>query len=452
MENELLRVRFAPSPTGNLHIGGLRTALFNYIFAVQNKGDFLVRIEDTDFERSSKRHEVSILDSLRWCNFNIENDVVYQSERRRYHDKYVADLFDQGVLYEAEEPDLDGCIGIVIKFKVDKSRGPIVFDDLIHGKIVFPISEIDDFVVVRSDGTPLYNFVVVVDDMLMNISHVIRGEEHLSNTPRQILIYEAIGGKIPRFAHLPLILGNDGKKISKRDSTTSVIDYKRLGFIPEALLGYLVRLGWAHNDQEIFTIDEMIDLFDLKKVHLSGATFDYDKLLWVNSCFIKNLSKEEIYTRFRHYNLINDFEWCKDWNIYQKFECILLHRDRAKTLVDIIEGCEKTYNRPVCFGFDSEFFEKSVLPNVSFLKIFLSEIRNDKNVPFSGDIVSSIIKKFCSKHDIKIAGFFKVIRFALFNAEASVSICSLIGVIGFTEAISRINFFLKELKREGING
>jgi glutamyl-tRNA synthetase len=452
MKNKRLRVRFAPSPTGNLHIGGLRTALFNYIFAMQNEGDFLVRIEDTDFGRSSKRHEVSILDSLGWCNFDMKNEVVYQSERRKYHDKYVADLFDRKILYESEEPDSEGCIGTVIKFKVDKTRETITFNDLIHGEINFPISEIDDFVVVRSDGTPLYNFVVVVDDILMKITHVIRGEEHLSNTPRQILIYEALGGKIPTFSHLPLILGKDGKKLSKRDSTTSVIDYKRLGFVPEALLSYLVRLGWAYNDKEIFTIDEMVELFDLKKVHLSGAAFDYNKLLWVNTCFIRKLSKEEIYTRFRHYGLINDFNWCEDWNIYQKFECILLHRDRAGTLVDIIDGCGKTYNKPTCFCFDSEFFKKNVLKNVSFLKTFLDSLKNDVDIPFSSKIASVMIKNFCDENKIKIADFFKTVRFALFNAEASASICSLIGIIGFNETKNRIKFFLKKFKSESLNG
>jgi len=305
----MTRTRFAPSPTGMLHIGGVRTALFSWLYAKRHQGTFILRIEDTDRERSTDEATQVILDGMQWLGLKADEGPFYQTKRmdryREVLDQFVRDgnayrcyctkqeLEDMRAKQMAakQKPRYDGTcrhrseprpgVDPVIRFK-NPVDGVVVVDDVIHGKVVFENTELDDLIIARSDGTPTYNFCVVVDDWDMRITHVVRGDDHLNNTPRQINMLKALGATPPVYAHVPMILGADGAKLSKRHGAVSVLQYQEEGFLPEALLNYLVRLGWSHGDQEVFTVDEMIQLFDIKDVNKSASAFNPDKLLWLN--------------------------------------------------------------------------------------------------------------------------------------------------------------------------
>jgi nondiscriminating glutamyl-tRNA synthetase len=333
---EKIRVRFAPSPTGPLHIGGARSALFNYLLAKKSGGDFILRIEDTDVERSSAASEENIKQSLRWLGIDWNEGIdvggsygpYRQTERLSMYNKYVNQLLERGLAYRcycseeeiAEEREklmakgelpryLGKCRQLtpeqekdlvkqgrkpVIRFRVPEDEA-IVIEDLVRGNVTFESNGIGDFVIIKSDGIPTYNFAVVIDDTTMNITHVIRGEEHLSNTPRQILLYQALGVKMPKFAHISLILGKDRSKMSKRHGSTSVVNYQEAGFLPEALINYLALLGWSPDkEEEIFSMEQLIEEFSLDRVAKNPAVFDMDKLNWLNSYYIKESSPEKI--------------------------------------------------------------------------------------------------------------------------------------------------------------
>ena len=281
-----LRVRIAPSPTGPLHIGTARTALFNYLFAKKHNNSFILRIEDTDLERSDSKYEKDIIDGLKWLG--IEWDELYkQSKRTKTYEKYLKKLLDSGHAYEDE----------IIWFKNPKKK--VVFDDLIRGRVEFDSSLFDDFSIAKDLKTPLYNFAVVIDDYEMKISHVIRGEDHISNTPKQILIQEALGLPAPNYAHLPLILGPDKTKLSKRHGAVSIIDYKEQGYLPEALINFMALLGWSvqggpGNDRELFSVKELIKEFSLEKIQKGGAIFNIEKLDWFNGHYIRQLSLDKL--------------------------------------------------------------------------------------------------------------------------------------------------------------
>ncbi len=308
MSSNQVRVRFAPSPTGFLHIGGVRTALFNYLFARQKGGKFLLRIEDTDTERSEDRFTRDILTSLHWLGMDADEPILYQSQRLDRYRQLADQLISKGLAYRCtcteaeveasrEQMIRDGKKPMYARTCRSRSHpadgrphavrakfpltGSTSFTDLIRGEISFPNEDLDDFVMIRSNGVPTYNFVVVVDDLEMKISHIIRGDDHINNTPKQIFLYDAFGSEKPLFAHLPMILGQDKKKLSKRNGETSTNAYREQGFLPEALLNFLVRLGWSHGDQELFTREEMISLFNLENVQVSGAVFNTEKLLWI---------------------------------------------------------------------------------------------------------------------------------------------------------------------------
>ncbi len=296
--------RFAPSPTGYLHIGGLRTALYSYLWAKRNEGKFLLRIEDTDLKRNSQEAAKAIESAFKWCNFAHDGEVIYQSQRFELYKKYVQQLLDEGKAYycymsreeldamreaqqaKKERPRYDGTyrdftgtppqgIEPVVRIKAPQSGEKIAFTDGIKGPLSFNVDDMpDDFIIARSDGTPTYNFVVAIDDHLMGLTHVIRGDDHLSNTPKQIVVYNALGFTLPQFYHVPMILNPQGKKLSKRDGATDVMEYKTMGYFPEALLNFLIRLGWSHGDQEIFSLEEMIALFDPKDVNASASSYN----------------------------------------------------------------------------------------------------------------------------------------------------------------------------------
>ncbi len=315
-----IKTRFAPSPTGYLHVGGARTALFSWLYARKHGGQFVLRIEDTDLERSTKESVNAILEGMTWLGLEYDEGPFYQTDRFDRYEEVIQQLMDKGLAYRCncsrerldqlredqmkrkEKPRYDGRCRHqqisaeephVIRFK-NPADGVVVVDDMVRGKVVFHNSELDDLIIKRTDGSPTYNLTVVVDDDDMGITHVIRGDDHLNNTPRQINMLKAMGKESPRYAHLPMILGDDGARLSKRHGAVSVMQYYEDGFLPEALLNYLVRLGWSHEDQEIFTIEEMIQLFDIEDVNKAASSFNTEKLLWLNHHYIKNSDEKHI--------------------------------------------------------------------------------------------------------------------------------------------------------------
>ena len=350
-----VRVRFAPSPTGFLHIGGVRTALFNYLFAKKHAGKFLLRIEDTDVERSEDRFTQDILTSLKWLSMEAEEPILYQSKRLPHYQAIADQMIKDGLAYRCyctpEEVEasreqmikvgkkpmyartcrnlteaLPGRTSFAIRATFPLT-GQTSFTDMIRGEIHFPNEDLDDFVMIRTNGVPTYNFVVVIDDVEMKISHVIRGDDHINNTPKQIYLYDALKATKPLFAHLPMILGQDKKKLSKRNGETSTNAYRAEGYLPEALLNFLVRLGWSHGDQELFSMTEMIEFFDLSHVQVSGAVFNVEKLLWIAGEHLKKADPARLLTIVK-----SDF---KDKFSDQTFS--LLDGAYAKALIPFIQ-------------------------------------------------------------------------------------------------------------------
>lgn len=315
-----VRTRFAPSPTGYLHVGGVRTALFSWLHARKHGGEFVLRIEDTDLERSTLESIDAILQGMGWLGLDYDEGPYYQTQRFDRYNEIIDQLLQHGDAYlcgcsrerlevlresqmkNKEKPRYDGhCRHLdinpsdphVVRFNTPK-EGAIIVDDRVRGKVVFQNSELDDLIIRRTDGSPTYNLTVVVDDMDMEITDVIRGDDHLNNTPRQINILKALGKEPPAYAHLPMILGDDGARLSKRHGAVSVMEYRDQGILPEALLNYLVRLGWSHSDQEIFSIDEMVEYFDIGNVNKTASSFNHEKLLWLNQHYIKSANPERI--------------------------------------------------------------------------------------------------------------------------------------------------------------
>lgn len=319
--NTTVRTRFAPSPTGYLHVGGARTALYSWLYAKHNNGEFVLRIEDTDLERSTPEATAAILEGMEWLNLAWEHGPYFQTQRFERYNQVIEQMIEQGLAYRCycskerleelrhvqeqskQKPRYDRhCLHEhthsperphVVRFK-NPTEGSVVFEDAVRGCIEISNTELDDLIIRRTDGSPTYNFCVVVDDWDMGITHVVRGEDHINNTPRQINILKALGAPIPTYAHVSMILGDDGQKLSKRHGAVSVMQYRDDGYLPEALLNYLVRLGWGHGDQEIFSVEEMIKLFELESVSKSASAFNTEKLLWLNHYYIRELPAEYV--------------------------------------------------------------------------------------------------------------------------------------------------------------
>lgn len=369
-----VRTRFAPSPTGYLHIGGARTALLCYLFARKHGGEFILRIEDTDRERSTDESVQAILDSMDWLGLDYDEGPFYQTKRFDRYREVVQQLLDSGQAYHCyctpeeldtmreeamarkEKPRYNGYwrdrsdtppegVSPVVRFK-NPLEGKVTIEDAVKGPIVIDNAELDDLIIMRSDGVPTYNLTVVVDDMDMGITHVIRGDDHVNNTPRQINIFEALGAQRPVFAHLPMILGEDGKRMSKRHGAVSVMQYKEDGFLPEALLNYLVRLGWSHQDQEIFTLDEMKELFTLEAVNRSGSVFDDKKLEWVNQQYLQNADASYLSEALQPYMDSLSIDTRSGAPLA---EVANLLRDRAKTLAEMAQAARYFYQAPTTY-------------------------------------------------------------------------------------------------------
>ncbi|MGE0010424.1 MAG: glutamate--tRNA ligase [Candidatus Babeliales bacterium] len=460
-----IRVRFAPSPTGHLHIGGLRTALFNFLFARHNNGQFLLRIEDTDLERSRKEYTDAILEALRWTDITPDEPVVIQSERIKHHQKMINDLVERGKAYRcycsiglgaSKETymkydgacraqkftfDVTGKPYVVrIKLPIEHQEA-ITFEDLIRGPITISLEQLDDFIIARSDGAPVYNFVVVVDDHDMEITHIIRGEDHISNTPKQIVLYQAFGWQPPQFAHLPLIMGASGGRLSKRDAATSVLDYQTNGYLPEALCNYLARLGWSHGNQEIFTRQELIELFSIKGIGKSAAVFDPEKLDSINGIYMRAADNELLLAYIVQYiqkDLFDRVPWTKQ----QLVVLIGLYKERASTLRALVDEIILLAQGPLPLT-DVDRAQYITPKTALVLSQFIDEIK--ASAIFDAQHVQSICKQLAKEADVKMPEIAQPIRLALLGKTQSPGVFDLLSVLGKETSIKRIQEFASSL-------
>ncbi len=455
----MIITRFAPSPTGYLHIGGLRTALYSYLWARKNRGKFLLRIEDTDLKRNSIQATKAIEEAFKWVGLAHDGDAVYQSKRFDIYKKYIQQLLEEDKAYycyaskeeldvmreaqsaKKERPrydgryrDFDGDIpqGVepVVRIKAPLS-GKVEFEDGIKGLISFNVEDIlDDFIIARSDSSPTYNFVVAIDDHLMGLSDVIRGDDHLSNTPKQIVVYDALGFDIPKFYHVPMILNPNGKKLSKRDGATDVMDYKTMGYLPEAILNFLIRLGWSYKDQEIFSFDEMLELFDPKDINRSASAFNPQKLDWLNAHYIKNSQSERIVEELKFFDL----------HIYghDKKELIVdALKERAKTLKEFATMAKNIVDEPKTYDEKAvnKFLNDEALEILENYVEFINNYDKDLHLPIDFEEAT---KLFMKTHDIKMKQLAQPIRIAMVGSAVSPSVYDVLSIIGKEDVIKRV--------------
>ncbi len=466
--SEKVRVRFAPSPTGHLHLGGARTALFNYLFARHNKGTFILRIEDTDRTRSTEEYIEAIIEGMKWLDLDWDEGPYRQVDRFNIYKDYADKLLREGKAYycycspeelekrrqealaQGKTPKYDGRCKLLkepipdrvpaIRFMMPQ-EGETVVNDLIRGMVVFENAQLDDLIIMRSDGTPTYNFTVVVDDVDMGITHVIRGDDHLNNTPKQLHIYKAFGYGIPAFAHLPMILGHDKARLSKRHGATSVTSYKDMGYLSDAFVNYIVRLGWAHGDQEIFTRDELIKYFSLEDVGKSAAVFNPEKLLWLNSQYIMKTPTEKLIEMVMPF-LVREMIIQKDQTLDKEWlsKAIDTLKERAKTLVELAHSLR------FYIAEDIEYEEKA---KTKFL--------NEKNLPYLLDVKDAVkgidnfvapeIEKFfvslVEKHKTKLGNIAQPVRVAITGKTESPGIFEVLEIVGKGKTLKRLEKAIK---------
>lgn len=467
-ENRPVRVRFAPSPTGYLHIGSLRTALFNWLFARHHNGTFLVRIEDTDIERSKPEYTHAIIHDLKWMDLQPDEPIVIQSHRFPEHAKLIELLLQQGKAYkdyytQDELIDLykektgaaefvkayavcrnqpqDQDKPYVVRFKLPLDRQAVSFNDLIRGTVTFDIEQLDDFVIARSDGRPMYNFVVVADDIEQRVTHVIRGEDHISNTPKQILLYEALEKQLPDFAHLPLILGKEGQRLSKRDAATATQEYRELGYLPDALLNYLVRLGWAHGDQEIFSREELIKVFSIEEVGKKGSIFDQEKLDWINGLYMRHSDNRALKGMLSDLQLDFGGSHFEDLQIV---ELINLYKDRSKTLVELAHHLKtfgqtpQAYDATAC----SEWVDSQTVSMLQDLMQKLNELPS-----FTLHDIKELLAVYAKQQNKKLGAIAQPIRIALVGGSSSPSVFELLAILGKKESLRRLERFVVFLQQ-----
>lgn len=462
MNNSSIRVRFAPSPTGHLHIGGLRTAIFNWLFARHYNGTFLLRLEDTDLERSKQEYTDAILDALAWTNIQSDEPMVIQSQRYDRHMQVIEQLIKDGRAYRCycTNTEIEQRIGQsasaddefakydgfcrtrsasdahgahVIRFALP-AQDSVTFNDLIRGPITFEMNQFDDFIIARSDGRPVYNFVVVVDDADMRISHVIRGEDHISNTPKQIMLHEACGFSAPQFAHLPLILGPSGQPLSKRDAATSVMDYKRGGYLPDALINYLVRLGWAHGDQEIFTRQELINYFSLEQVGKKGSIFDMVKLGWVNSMYMREIKNEVLLLEIKELRPRFQAE-LNGWNNDQIIGLIELYKQRTRTLNELADELKSVHDGSTPYAME----DISAWVTTDTLQHLQAVANALENLPsFTPAQVNDAVKQVSKEFGLKMVQLAQPLRIALIHKTAGPGVFEMLVLFGKDESVKRI--------------
>jgi len=462
-----VRLRFAPSPTGYLHVGGARTALFNWLLARKEGGKFILRIEDTDVARSTQESVDAILDGMRWLGLDWDEGPFYQSDNFPLYKEFVEKLLTAGKAYkcyctaeeleakrelalqEGRKPKYDGtCRALkadqpdkphVVRFKAPQD-GVTAFDDLIKGRIAFNNEELDDLIIQRSDGTPIYNFVVVIDDATMGITTVIRGDDHVNNTPRQILLYEALGYPVPRFAHVPMILGADKTRLSKRHGATSVMAYRDMGFLPEAMVNYLVRLGWSYGDEEIFSRDELIEKFSIENVGRSAGVFNPDKLLWLNAHYIKSGDPVRLAGLLTPFLAERGVDPSTGPDLVAVVKTL---QERARTILELADGALFYYRRD--FEYDGEATAKFLKPEVAPLyEALLAKLTALPS--FSHDGIEAAFKEFCSEQGIKMGQIGPPVRIALCGGTTSPSIFEVMEVLGLAETRWRLERALETLR------
>lgn len=421
----MVRVRFAPSPTGYLHIGSARTALFNWLYARHNKGAFIIRIEDTDKERSKSEYLEEILASLKWLFMTWDGELSFQSQRFDIYKKYANTLVEKGLAY---------CEGPAIIFKVEKSK-KVAFEDMIRGRVEFSTDDIKDQVLMKSDGTPTYNFACVVDDHEMQITHIIRGDDHISNTPKQVMLYEALGLPQPKFAHIPLILSKDGGRMSKRHGATSIFKYKNMGFLPEALANYLSLMGWAPgNDVEILPIEEVIKLFDVKDVNKTGAIFDMDKLSWMNGQYIAAKTDEELAGLITGYMADTGSKLNAPHDLLMKV--IGLYKIRMKTLSDFA-GMTDFFFRDD-YLVDEKAFKKYLDPAESKKIVASFSARLEKLDAFSCDVIENSCRAMADENELKPGQIIHPTRVAISGKTTGAGLFEMMEVLGRKKVLERM--------------
>ncbi|HEY4696895.1 MAG TPA: glutamate--tRNA ligase [Gallionella sp.] len=462
-----IRTRFAPSPTGYLHIGGARTALFSWAYARKLGGTFILRIEDTDLERSTLESEQAILDGMSWLNLAYDEGPFYQMQRMDRYKAVIQQMLDQGTAYHCytspaeldamreaqrargEKPRYDGHwrpeqgkvlpappdgIKPVVRFK-NPSHGVAAWDDLVKGKIVFENSELDDLIIARADGTPTYNFCVVVDDLDMRITQVIRGDDHVNNTPRQINILKALGAALPQYAHVPMILGSDGERLSKRHGAVSVIQYAEDGFLPEALINYLARLGWSHGDEEIFSMQQFIEWFDLRHISKSAAQFDPEKLRWLNQHYIKLAGNARLAELVRKHLAERGVQVS---DVPQLEAVIALYKERTATLLELADEAEVFYIEihPVQELLDAHLLPE-VLPALRELAVRFADIA------WEAPAIAALIKELLAKHNLKMPRLAMPLRVMLVGQTHTPSVDAVLALFPRETVLARIEKHLR---------
>ncbi|QBR83528.1 glutamate--tRNA ligase [Legionella israelensis] len=462
-----IRTRFAPSPTGFLHVGGVRTALFSWLYARRHQGKFILRIEDTDRERSTQESVQAILDGMAWLKMDFDEGPYFQTQRYERYLEVVQRLLEEGKAYRCEctrerlealretqlaakeKPRYDGrCrdknlpesdIPQVIRFK-NPLAGMVSFTDEVYGDIHVSNEELDDLIILRSDGHPTYNFAVVIDDMDMQITHVIRGDDHINNTPRQINLFKALSAPVPVFAHLPMILGEDGKRLSKRHGAVSVLQFKEDGILPHALLNYLVRLGWSYKDQEIFSVEEMIAKFDLKKISRGASSFNYEKLYWLNQHYQRTDPPEEVAKALQwHFDMkgvdIRQGPFLKDLVPIQAERCKTLEEICKASMyffqdeVEYDENAVKKYLRPVIYEPLKELYER------------LQQLSD-----WQRDLIQEVINDVSAKFDLNMAKVAQPLRVAVTGSSTSPSIDMTLTLLGRKRVLTRLQEALGRIK------
>ncbi len=464
-----MRTRFAPSPTGFLHIGGARTALFNWLYTRRHGGTFVLRIEDTDQLRSTDESTRAILDAMTWLGLNWDEGPYFQAERVVVHRQMVQKLIDEGKAYyctcssedleakrkkamaEGRKPKYDGACrekGLrrspdsVVRFRCPE-MGVTVMHDLIKGNISFNNEELDDLIIERADGYPTYNFAVVVDDAQMGITHVIRGDDHVNNTPKQILIYEALGYEVPLFGHVPMILGSDRARLSKRHGATSVMAYQEMGYLPEALVNYLVRLGWSHGDQEIFTIEDLIHAFSLEAVGKSPAIFNPEKLLWLNQHYITACPEEKLLA------LVTPFWERKEFDVSDRRYAALAAenlRTRSKTLVEMADSGAFYFREEV--DYDPEAAAKFLTTEyVGYLEVVAERLPGVAN--YTKDGIEAFLRSLAEERGTKLKWIAQTVRVALTGRTVSPGIDEIMVILGKERVIRKIRRAIDRIRAGG---
>ena len=456
-----MRTRFAPSPTGYLHIGSARTALYCWLYAKKTAGTFILRIEDTDLERSTEASKQAIIDGMQWLELDYDEGPFYQTDRFDRYKEVLSQMLEKGTAYRCYcskerletlratqiekkiKPRYDGhcrdrvvetADSYVVRFR-NPTSGNVEFDDLVRGKLSFANAELDDLIIARSDGSPTYNFTVVVDDLDMQITHVIRGDDHINNTPRQINILLALDAKIPLYAHIPMILGSDGKRLSKRQGAVSVLEYREEGFLPHALLNYLARLGWSHGDQEIFSQEELIEFFDLKNIHRSLAAFNQEKLLWLNQHYLKTMHPQSLTTELEWQLRKLGLDVSKGPALE---EVIIAQRERCKTLKEMAEQSQFWFVDAVTYQPEAmKHLNAEVKPLLQNLLSAFAAIE-----VWEKEAIHKTIAEVAEKGGVKLGKLAQPLRVAVTGGTVSPSIDLTLQLLGREKTLARLRTLL----------